>query len=1314
VSEGAPDSPAEAPHPSRRSTRRRVLRWLAGIGAVVVILLALLVGTMRVAMTHLPEYRGQIQAWVNDTSHLDVRFKTMDARWRIYGPELFVTDVQVRAPKGGPLLAKARAASIGYDMWRALLHAEVMPARITLIRPEIGVVRTPDGRIELEGQAALEDREQRFKIDDLPTGLVRVEDAKVTFTDQQGKLRDLILTGVEAGLRRDRDDLELEAELDLPDRMGSRFAFNGEAHGDLAVPEVLSWHADVGASDVDLRGWHEFLGSSLNIPNAGHGQVRLSVGANGAQLTGGALQLQLTDVVLPASHAWPSETRYTTLSGDVRLDRKEGVWRLTGRNVRLVTASQGWEPTRLSASWTQNDDGLASLEAQMGYARLENLVPFAALAPESQWRNRLTELLPEGELRSIKLSYTPGDAAHVRYQASAQFDDLGFAPVGEAPGLRGLRGQLSASDASGRATLDSHAVVFSMPHKFRGPLSADVARGEVLWEHSQAGWHISTRQFAVRNAHANAETDLDLTLPGGDSSPILKLHSRFRDAVLTEAWRYLPTDKLPDKVLAWLDAMPLAGRAPSGEFVFDGATRNFPFRDGSGEFRISFPVEGMRMHYAPGWPDIENLSADIEFKNAGLTGIVHSAQLNGLKVTNSKAQFLDFRNGELTIDGHAVGDLGDALGYLQKTPVVDSLGSMFADLRGKGPVTAKVNLLLPVKDMDQRKVLVTTDIHEATLQLANTKHTLEELEGVLEVKDRFVSANDLTAKYLGGPVHVDLTPEVLSGRKQLDNVIHVRAQTPLAALRRDFDVPDVVDVDGTLDWRGTMRIPSDGGDDSAPRRPLTLRINSSLRGAAVNLPEPLTKAAGDIRPLRVDVQWPDSSNALVRANYGNDVRSQLNFRRDDFGWAFDRGGVRLGESDARLPLGKGLEVHGNVARLDLSQWLALHADGNTPADASRRPLSDYLRSVELTIGDFHVFGMQFPQVNGSLVAGDKAWSVSVDGPKAHGIVVVPFEFASDDPLTIDMTRMTLDSMEEESAPEEGSDTQSDPKQWPNVKASIGDFTAFGKHLGSASAELKRIPDGLSLDSFTAKSPSHELTASGTWTNPSTGQRGSLKLKLDSTDLKQTLQDLGYGPGLAAKHGVVSADVSFPGAPSSTLLGRLNGTVRVDVENGQLLTVQPGAGRVFGLLSIATLPRRLSLDFSDLTDKGFAFDSIRGDFTLENGDAYTKNLLLKGPAAEIGMVGRTGLASHEYDQTVVVTGSFGNALPAAGLLAGGPAIGAAMLLFSQIFKEPLKGIARGYYRITGPWENPIVQRIESSDAKKTENALHVVEKKKEKG
>jgi uncharacterized protein YhdP len=138
--------------------------------------------------------------------------------------------------------------------------------------------------------------------------------------------------------------------------------------------------------------------------------------------------------------------------------------------------------------------------------------------------------------------------------------------------------------------------------------------------------------------------------------------------------------------------------------------------------------------------------------------------------------------------------------------------------------------------------------------------------------------------------------------------------------------------------------------------------------------------------------------------------------------------------------------------------------------------------------------------------------------------------------------------------------------------------------------------------------------------------------------------------------------------------------------------------MLGLFSVAALPRRLALDFSDLTDKGLAFDVIQGDFDLREGNAYTNNLLLRGPAAEIGIAGRTGFGSRDYDQTAVVTGNLGASLPVAGALAGGPAVGAALLLFSQVFKEPLKGMTRGYYRITGPWDNPTVERVDASDAK----------------
>jgi uncharacterized protein YhdP len=81
--------------------------------------------------------------------------------------------------------------------------------------------------------------------------------------------------------------------------------------------------------------------------------------------------------------------------------------------------------------------------------------------------------------------------------------------------------------------------------------------------------------------------------------------------------------------------------------------------------------------------------------------------------------------------------------------------------------------------------------------------------------------------------------------------------------------------------------------------------------------------------------------------------------------------------------------------------------------------------------------------------------------------------------------------------------------------------------------------------------------------------------------------------------------------------------------------------------------------------------------------------------DIGVVGRTGLATRDYDQTVVVSGNPSGPLTMAGALAGGPVGAAGGLLLSQIFKGQLEGLARVYYRVTGPWDDPKVERISAA-------------------
>jgi uncharacterized protein (TIGR02099 family) len=1277
-----------------------VLNWLIGIFATLIILLALALGTLRVVLQQVPEYREQIRARLNAATQLDFRFQGLDARWRVFGPEIYVTDAQVFVPNGGPLLAEARAASIGVDLWRVLFRAEMLPGRIRLIEPEIALVRTEAGRLELEGQAALDPRDSnRFNVDDLPTGLLEIEGARVTFVDQRLEMRPLSLRGVDLSIERDRNEIALEGEVDLPEKMGGSLELIGAARGNLEDPQAVAWSLELSGRDLQLAGWRDFLGRAATLPASGSGQLRLSAGLQGSQLVSAGLHMKFKDLTISPGEG-ARVTRYPVVAGDLSLLKIPTGWRLQGRGLEFSTASHHWAPTSLTASWQYQDGRLQSVDADVEYLRAESLVPLVALLPPGTWRDRVLQLRPEGVARDVRGHFSPRESDFPSCQVRARLQDAGFQPIGRAPGLEGLTGTVEGDDTKVSFSIDSRDLQFTLPYMFRETLSAD-ARGVMTATRSGKAWTVATRGFAVRNAHAKAVTDGELLLPGDGTSPVLRLDSKFRDAVLVEGWRYLPINRLTGHTLAWLDAAFLSGRAPQGEFFFQGATRSFPFRDGSGEFRIRFPVEGLTLHYGEGWPRIENISADIEFHNAGLTGTVTRGEANGLSITAGRARFADFKTAELELEARAGGDLAAALGYLQQSPIGPAIGPAFMKLRGQGKSSFDVDALLPITHLDDRKVQVDARVAPGgRLALDGTAHVLEQLEGSLSVRDRLVtSEKGLTATYLGGPVKIELAAE--SAGDRYEDIVRVHGETAAQPLLQALAVPATIKLDGTVDWRGVARIPvANPGEERAPQR-MSVRLDSTLEGAAVNLPQPFAKAAADTRPLRVDLQWPSDQVTLVRASYGPDIRTQVALQLENGKWTFERGVLRFGEGDLRMP-GAGLELRGSLDTLDLSEWLKLGSGSPAPPEAgpARRRVSDYLRSADLSVRDFALFGFRFPQVNASLLAGESAWSVSVDGPRARGTLLVPYDFSGSEPLTLNLARLSLGEAGDAvtPAPPEAAEEDPDPREWPSVRASIGQFEAWGKKLGFLRAELVRTATGLRLDSFSTRASSFEANGSGSWTVSAGAARGALKFRLESTNVLETLQDLGYGASLSGEKGLLDADLTWVGAPSATLAGRLSGTVRLEADDGKLLNVEPGAGRVFGLMSVAALPRRLTFDFRDFLTKGLSYDTIRGDFRLDDGNAFTENLLLKGPAAEIGIVGRTGLEARDYDQTAVVTGSIGNSLPVAGALAGGPAVGAALLLFSQIFKEPLKGIARGYYRITGPWENPTVQRVDREEGK----------------
>ncbi|WP_313205519.1 AsmA-like C-terminal region-containing protein, partial [Stenotrophomonas sp.] len=279
-------------------------------------------------------------------------------------------------------------------------------------------------------------------------------------------------------------------------------------------------------------------------------------------------------------------------------------------------------------------------------------------------------------------------------------------------------------------------------------------------------------------------------------------------------------------------------------------------------------------------------------------------------------------------------------------------------------------------------------------------------------------------------------------------------------------------------------------------------------------------------------------------------------------------------------------------------------------------------------------------------------------------------------------------------PQTGAD-DIDPAKLPPFALDIADLK-FGKvMLGQAVLRTRPLGNGLSVDALRFRAPEQEIDITGRWLGKGAGARTELTAKLRSEDLGGLMQNLDYAGQLRGGSGQAQLQAAWAGGPSDFQLGNLQGTLDIDARNGQLLELDPGAGRVLGLLSVAQLPRRLMFDFRDFFSKGFAFNHIEGGMQFADGMARTDKVLIEGPAANITIRGQTDLRQQQFDQTIDVNPRAGNLLTVVGAVAGGP-VGAALgAATNAVLSKPLGEIGARTYRVSGPWKEPKVEVIERS-------------------
>lgn len=1264
---------------------QRLWRWTAGLVGLAALLLALGIGAFRLAIDLLPGYQERIVARVHEATGLTLKFDSVYARIGRYGPEIVFRGAQVLPDSGDAPLVSAVAGRVSLSIPRSIWFRRLEVARVSFVQPRLSFVITPDGRIRLVGQSALQQPDAAQKpmtLDRFPRGHFAVIDAVLDVLDLRAKQSRFELTGADLDVERDGNEITLAGRVDLPEHLGAFIDLEGEASGDLAHTDAVSWRARVDARELDLAQWAALLPDSFRVPSEGRGSIRVSVRGLGANVSSVRVQPDLEDL-RPAG----SDASFSRIAGDIRVQRDDTTVSLEATGLELSQPGAPWRPTNLEARLSRKDGRVATVAARADYLRLENLAALAAMLPPGTIRDRIAAIAPRGEL--FGLDVTVADAGEKRLPdvtGRLRFANVGFAPFGKAAGITGFDGAIEGKGGGGIVEVATRDATIDWPQQWRAPAAVLRGDGRLEWQRFGGGVRLWLDDAFADSGHGIARGKVRLLLRPGEV-PLMDVSATAENFDVTQLWRYLQTGRLSPKTIRWLDAAFRAGRVTQASVTITGPTTGFPYREGQGIFRASGHASGIRLFYADKWPELEGVESDFEFDGPALHAVASRGSIGGVPFTDAEIQSGDLREAIFAARGRTETDAGLAIRMLQSTPLAPSFGAMFADLTGSGPVKAEAALVLPIKQFDRRVVTVLASLGGVTLRQHAQPWEATDITGDLWVRNREIEAPALTGHALGGRWETSIATTVQPGG-DLRTVVTGQGTLTGAALQPLAHLPVNAGLAGTADWRGTLDVERNA-DAKVPARG-TVRLTSDLRGLASSLPEPFDKPADSARPLALAASFDGTGGPRIEATLGRDVHALLQWRTKPGDAPIERGIIAFGgDVPASLPKSAGLALSGRLDRVSLTKVLDLQW-----TESRGRPIQEWLAGADLSVERFEAVGYEFGSVTGRLRPGARAWEVDANGASIAGRVVVPFTFPGEVPMVLDLDRLHLGDR----ATGLGARPDPDPRKLPAIRVSLRDFVADDRHFGAVEAELARGTAGLTVNRFTMKHPAFAAEGRGSWLVQGDAARCSLDFEVETTDVKGFMGAMQLGTQVEGEKGHLSAQLTWPGAPEASAFERLSGRLEMSASNGQLTSVEPGAGRVFGLMSLAHLKRRLALDFNDLTGTGLSFDTLRGTFRLTDGDAYTDNLTLRGSAAEIGIAGHTNLKNRTYDQTAVVTGQLGASLGVAGALAGGPVVGAALLLFSQVFKEPLQGVTRGYYRITGSWDDPQVKRIDARELK----------------
>lgn len=1233
-----------------------------------------------VLVPRVQEYRPEIVAALAEVIGSPVAIDALSADWQGLRPRLHVSGLSILDADGAVALRLERVdATVA---WRSLLWWQPRFHRLVFLSPELALRRESDGQVFVAGiPVDSQGQESGFADWLLGQGEIVIHNASLSWTDRLRDAPELRLESADFRLSVLGARYRFGLSASVPSAQGDAMQLRGDLVSDRpADPATWSGQVFMALAQVELGAWAQWV--DYPLPFAGFGELRAWVDIDHGQPASVVTDFSLADVDVRLAADLPS-LQLDLLAGRMTARRIATGFEVSARSLELM-AEDVLQLGPLDFDLTASADSGRLLESGNFSVTALDVGALAMLATHAPLREVDRETLanfdPAGVLQDVRAEWQGLRETSPQWKARAGFAGLTFGAHALVPGVRNLAGEFEGNQDRGRFKLNSRDAALDMPRVFSEPvLEITTLQAEGGWARRDEQLELTLDGLRLENADVTGSASgLYRVVPGGRGK--IDVAARLTRAEATQVWRYMPM-VVSEYARDWLRDALTGGSVPDARLRLRGDLDDFPFDGGvGGQFLVTVRVVDGGLNYVEGWPAIERINGELRFEGPGMRILAESAQILGVDLREVVADVpeLGASGGEImTINGRALGATTDFLRFVSSSPVRGYIGGFTDGIRASGSGVLDLTLTMPLRAIERTAVRGEYRFDGNRLEIMDGLPPLTNARGRVLFSENSLSIADASARAFGEPLTLNATTPSDGGVR-----FAIKGGVSMRALRETHDWPVLSHLSGSTAWAAEVDVLKDH---------VSVRATSAMDGISSSLPHPMNKRSVERWPLSARIDFTQGgAREHVKLDVVDRLGVELLRQRRGAEWEVIRGGVGL-FTPVEMDEG-GVMLSAQLDALDVDAWR--NVIGPAPSNGAPSFLAtagDMSGRLRVRVGDLKAFGLALSPFALDARSDQRGWQGQIASDRATG----DFHWAGADggALHARFDHLAVGTVHDgaEVEPVERAINES-PSGLPALDIVAERFFLRGKDLGRLVLNATNANGLWTLHTLALENADGELSGSGQWragTDPLT----ELTFSIESGDIGKLMTRLGYPAVFTGGSAIMQGRTAWQGSPLRIDHPSLSGQLALEARNGQFRQLDPGVGRLLGVLSLQSLPRRLTLDFRDVFSEGFAFDLISGSISMTSGVMSTDDLEITGPAAKVWVTGTSHLERETQDLRVIVHPTLTESVAigaAAGLI--NPVAGVVVFLAQRMLSDPIERMFAFSYSITGTWSDPNVEKL----------------------